>query len=251
MEYSEAALQKVREDRLLIDAVDQWLYEEIAPYLGRRVLEIGCGLGNFARHLTDRELYLGTETSAESIEHVREEFAGHATMQFTVADATAPAFVDFARHGIDTVFSLNVFEHIEDHLAALRNARDVLQPGGRLILVVPAHMRLYGSIDKAIGHYRRYDKQMMAGLFLQVGLDCLTQKYINALGALGWWANGRLRKQDTPPSGQLRLFNRVVPTIKRVERTVPMPFGISLLAVAQRRSTMAVRTMCGIISGEP
>lgn len=57
MQYSETALQKVREDRLLIDAVDQWLYEEITPFVGQRILEIGCGFGNFARHLTDRQLY--------------------------------------------------------------------------------------------------------------------------------------------------------------------------------------------------
>lgn len=234
MEYSEAALQKVREDRLLINAVDRWLYEEIAPYLGQRVLEIGCGLGNFARHLTDRAFYLGTETSAESIEQVSRFFAGYAAMHFAVADATAPAFADFARHSIDTVFSLNVFEHIEDHETALDNAAAILQPGGRLILVVPAHMALYGSIDRAIGHYRRYDKKMAASLFQQAGLILVAQKYINALGALGWWANGRLRRQDTPPAGQLSLFNRVVPVIKVVERIVPMPFGISLLAVGRK-----------------
>ncbi len=234
MEYSETALQKVREDRLLIDAVDQWLYEEIAPYLGQRILEIGCGLGNFARHLTDRQLYLGTETSAESIDYVSRAFRSQANMLFAVADATAPGFVDFGRLGIDTVFSLNVFEHIEDHGTALRNAAHVLQPGGRLILVVPAHMALYGSIDRAIGHYRRYDKGMAATLFRQAGLSLVKQKYINALGALGWWANSRLRKEDTPPSGQLRLFNVVVPAIKAVERAVPMPFGISLLTVGQR-----------------
>jgi len=234
MEYSETALQKVREDRLLIDAVDQWLYEEISPYLGQRILEIGCGLGNFARHLTGRELYLGTETSVDSIEHVSRAFAGHANMLFTVADATAPGFVDFGRLGIDTVFSLNVFEHIEDHKTALRNAAAVLQPGGRLILVVPAHMALYGSIDRAIGHYRRYDKGMAADLFRQASLTLVKQKYINAMGALGWWANSRLRKEDTPPSGQLRLFNVVVPVIKAVERVVPVPFGISLLTVGLR-----------------
>lgn len=234
MEYSEAALQKVREDRLLIDAVDQWLYEEITPHLGHRVLEIGCGLGNFAHHMTGCELYLGTETSVESITYVQQIFAGYPNMRFAVADATAPSFTDFASEAIDTVFSLNVFEHIEDHVAALGNARSVLQPGGKLILVVPAHMWLYGTIDRAIGHYRRYDKRMMADLFQQVGLTCLTQKYINAPGALGWWANGRLRRQETPPSGQLRLFNRIVPTIKWVERVLPMPFGISLLTVGQR-----------------
>ncbi len=234
MDYSETALQKVREDRLLIDAVDQWLYEEIAPFLGQRILEIGCGLGNFARHLTDRDLYLGTETSLESIDHVSRAFAGYGNMLFAVADATAPGFAGFGRLGVDTVFSLNVFEHIEDHEAALRNAACVLQPGGRLILVVPAHMALYGSIDRAIGHYRRYDKKMAAGLFQQAGLTLVAQKYLNALGALGWWANSRLRREDTPPSGQLRLFNVVAPVVKAVERTVPMPFGISLLTVGQR-----------------
>lgn len=234
MEYSEVALQKVREDRLLIDAVDQWLYEEIAPHLGQRIVEIGCGLGNFARHLTDREFYLGVETSAESIAHVQQVFAGFPNMRFAVADATTTAFTDFALHAIDTIFSLNVFEHIEDDAAAVRNAASILQPGGRLILVVPAHMALYGSIDRAIGHYRRYDKRMMAGLLQQAGLTVVTQKYINALGALGWWANGRLRKQETPPSDQLRLFNALVPALKRIERIVPPPFGISLLAVAHK-----------------
>lgn len=236
MDYSETALQKVREDRLLINAVDEWLYEEIAPHLGQRIVEIGCGLGNFARHLTDRELYLGTETSAESIAHVQDLFANHPNMRFIVADATAPAFTDFASEAIDTVFSLNVFEHIERDADALRNAAQVLQPGGNLILVVPAHMALYGNIDRAIGHYRRYDKQMMAGLFQQTGLALVTQKYINALGALGWWANSRLRRQDTPPSGQLRLFNRIVPALKRIERAMPPPFGISLLTVGRKGS---------------
>jgi SAM-dependent methyltransferase len=234
MQFSEEALQKVREDRLLIDEVDAWLYEEIEPYLGQRVLEIGCGLGNFARFLVDRELYIGVEVSAASIRQVAPLFAHHANMRFAVADATDPAFREFAGEAIDTIFSLNVFEHIEDHVAALRNARAVLQPGGALILVVPAHMALYGSIDRAIGHYRRYDKRMMRSLFEQTGLACVTQKYINAPGALGWWANGRLRRQETPPTGQLRLFNKLVPAIKRLERAVPMPFGVSILSVARR-----------------
>lgn len=234
MEYNEAALQKVREDRLLIEAVDRWLYEEIAPYLGRRIIEIGCGLGNFARYLTDCEFYLGVETSAESIAHVRTTFAGHPNMNFVIADVTTSEFVDFADYRIDTVFSLNVFEHIKDDRLAICHAAKVLQPGGHLILIVPAHMTLYGSIDRAIGHYRRYDKKMMSSLFQFAGIQPLLQKYINALGALGWWANGRLRRQTTPPSGQLRLFNMLVPVLKRLERMLPPPFGISLLAVGRK-----------------
>jgi len=234
LEYSEVALQKVREDRLLIDQVDLWLYEEIAPYLGQRILEIGCGLGNFARHLTDRELYVGTDTSPDSIAHVTKMYSPHPNVHFHVADATSNRFAQFARYNLDTVFSLNVFEHIQDDVSALRNAKRVLRPGGRLILVVPAHDWLYGTIDRAIGHHRRYSKQRMASAFHELGLTCITQKYINALGALGWFVNGRVLKQEVPPSGQLRLFNGLVPMLKRFERTVNVPFGVSLMAVARK-----------------
>ena len=234
LEYSEVALPRVREDRLLIDQVDLWLYEEIAPYLGQRILEIGCGLGNFARHLMDRELYIGTDTSPESIAQVTETYSSYSNMDFYVADATSNRFAHFARYNLDTVFSLNVFEHIQDDLLALRNAKRVLQPGGRLILVVPAHDWLYGTIDRAIGHHRRYSKQRMAGAFHEVGLTCVIQRYINALGALGWFVNGRVLKQEVPPSKQLRLFNTLVPMLKRFERAVNVPFGISLMAVARK-----------------
>lgn len=234
MEFSEAALQKVREDRLLIDAVDQWLYEEIAPFLGNRILEIGCGLGNFARHLADRSFYAGVEVSQDSVNYVNDFFRDHKHMRAYLGDATAEDFANFAQFDLDTIFSLNVFEHIEDHESALRNAYNVLQPGGRMILVVPAHMTLYGTIDRAIGHYRRYDKLTTKELFERVGFTCQTQKYINALGALGWWVNGRLGRSETPPSGQLRLFNKIVPLIKRLERILPPPFGISLLTVGQK-----------------
>ena len=234
MEYSEVALQRVREDRLLIDEVDQWLYEEIAPYLGRRVLEMGCGLGNFARHLTGRELYVGTDVSAESVNHVQELYRERANMRAFLADAAGEAVLSLAHFEFDTVFSLNVFEHIEDDRKALRNAWQLLQPGGMMILVVPAHSWLYGSIDRAIGHYRRYDKRSTAVSFAEAGFSVVEQKYLNALGAMGWLVNGRFLNHDVPPSGQLKVFNRIVPLLKRMERLFPPPFGISLLTVGRK-----------------
>jgi SAM-dependent methyltransferase len=232
VETDEAALQKVREDRLLIDAVDKWLYEEIQPYLGDRVLEIGCGLGNFARHLTGCTMYIGIEASPNTVEDVRERFREHPHMIFSAVDATSATLRDYARFEVDTVFSLNVFEHIEDHMAVFEHAAHILRPGGHLILVVPAHAWLYGSIDNAIGHYRRYDRQMISECIARVGLHLVKQKYLNSVGALGWFFNGRIRRQQTPPSGQLRVFNHLVPFIKVFESIVPVPFGISLLAIA-------------------
>ncbi|MEA3335287.1 MAG: class I SAM-dependent methyltransferase [Chloroflexota bacterium] len=239
MEFDEVALQKVREDRLLIDELDRWLYDEIRPFFGQRVLDVGCGLGNFARHLTAKDLYIGTDVSPASVAAVNKTYGAYPNMHAQVANATDPRFRKFKRFEIDTVFSLNVFEHIDDHETALENVAYVLKPGGVLILVVPAHKWLYGSIDRSIGHYRRYDMTLLAEMFREVGINCVKLKYINALGAVGWFANGRVRRQDTPPSGQLKLFNKLVPLIRRFESLVPVPFGISLLAVARKGSSLA------------
>jgi SAM-dependent methyltransferase len=222
---------------MLIDQVDLWLYRMIAPYFGRRVLEIGCGLGNFARHLTDRELYLGTDVAPDSVRHVRRLYRDRENMCAVAVDVTDPGFVDLARMLPDTVFSLNVLEHIEDDRGALRNAVQVLRPGGRLVLVVPAHAGLYGSMDVAIGHHRRYDRAGLAARLRDAGLRITEIRHINALGAVGWFVNGRVLKQTTPPSSQLRLFNGLVPWLSRLEQRVPPPFGISLLAVGSKPGT--------------
>lgn len=234
MDFSETALNRVREDRLLIDRVDQWLYEEIAPYLGRRILEVGCGLGNFMPHFLERDLYVGTDISAESIATLAARYGGHANVAFLVADAASDEFTDLRRFDVDTVFSLNVFEHIEDDVKAMAAVWQVLPRGGTFILVVPAHRWLYGATDRAIGHNRRYTKSALALSLGHLGFECVRQKYINALGALGWFVSGRVFRHQTPPSGQLRLFNAIVPLIKHLERIVEPPFGISLMTVARK-----------------
>jgi SAM-dependent methyltransferase len=234
MQYSDAALQKVREDRLLIDEVDKWLFEEISPFLGQRVLEVGCGMGNFARYMIDRELYIGTDTSVTSVDYVKEAFSDSANVVSVVTDVTDDDFLKLKSYAVDTVFSLNVFEHIANHGQAMRNAHTVLSDNGVFILVVPAHEWLYGSIDRAIGHYRRYNKNSLVALLEDTGFTCKMAKYVNAAGAVGWFLNGRVFKKETPPSGQLRYFNLVVPALKRIESTVTMPLGISLLVVCYK-----------------
>jgi SAM-dependent methyltransferase len=235
MQYSDAALQKVREDRLLINRVDEWLFEEISPYMGQRVLEIGCGMGNFARYMIDRELYIGIDTSITSIGYVREKFSDNENLSFMAADVTEDEFVELKRYEANTVFSLNVFEHVPDHKQAMRNVHRTLNDNGVFILVVPAHEWLYGTIDRAIGHYRRYSKDSLIPLLEEVGFTCVLAKYINVAGALGWFLNGRIFKKETPPSGQLRYFNLVVPALKGIERAFTMPFGISLIVVCSKK----------------
>lgn len=199
------------------------------------MLEIGCGLGNFTCHLTDRQLYVGTDVSADSINHVNKIYARHPHVIARLIDANSDAMLELARYRLDTVFSLNVFEHIEDDVGALQRAVSLLQPGGNLILVLPAHNVLYGKIDRTIGHCRRYNKRQLATTFQELGLHIVAQKYINMIGAVGWFVSARLLRHETPPSGQLKLFNRLVPLLIWIERFVPAPFGISLLTVGRKQ----------------
>jgi SAM-dependent methyltransferase len=236
MEYDEAALQAVRERRLLIDRCDAWLFDTIRPFLGQRILEVGCGLGNLLPHLTGRELAIGVDVAEDSVSYVNGRYEAHDHVQAFTVDVTDRRFVE-ELHGFqcDTAVSLNVLEHIEDDVQALKHIHEVLTDKSTLVLIVPAHSFLFGTMDSSIGHYRRYDKANLAAKLEQTGFNVLLQRYINPLGALGWFANGRVLRRRVPPVEQLKLFNMLMPFVATLDKLVDNPFGLSLLSVAKKR----------------
>ena len=234
MLYDEEALQTVRKTRLLIDEYDCWLIEELRQYLGQRVLEIGCGLGNMLRHFTDLELVIGIDNSPETVELAKQKFVDFNNVLIHEYSITDPSVLALREKRLDTAVSLNVFEHIEDDELAMRHTALLLEPNGYFLMIVPAHQLLYGTMDVSIGHYRRYTKEMAKSKLEKSGFKVKYQKYLNALGAIGWFVNGHLSRQKVPTAGQLRAFNKIVPVLKLVDRAFPPPFGISLMIVAQR-----------------
>ncbi|MCZ7547443.1 MAG: class I SAM-dependent methyltransferase [Anaerolineae bacterium] len=228
------ALETVRRQRLLLTALDAWLLEQVRPYLGQRILEVGCGHSNLtAPLLRGRELVVATDQDAASVAKVRARFPDAANLVTHTADITDPAVLDLARYRLDTVVCLNVLEHIEDDITALAHMRDLLTEG-YLIVIVPALRALYGTIDRAIGHYRRYAKADLRRLIERVGLRVVALHYTNPLGALGWFVNARILRRRVPPAGQLKLFNALVPALAWFERHVRLPFGLSVLSVSTR-----------------
>ena len=106
-------------------------------------------------------------------------------------------------------------------------------PGGRLLLLVPAHQRLYGAIDRAIDHYRRYDRQTLVARLQEAGFQVEHTAFFNRLGVLGWYLNSVLLHRTRVPGLQLHLQNLLVPLL-RAETAVPLPFGLSLVTVGRR-----------------
>jgi SAM-dependent methyltransferase len=136
----------------------------------------------------------------------------------------------FGRFDLDTVVALNVIEHIADDVGALQSIASMLRGDGRAVILVPALPALFGSLDLALGHHRRYTRTSLRVQMQKAGFRVERTFYFNLTGILGWWLNGRVRRVPRIPLDQLRHFDRLVPLL-RTEDLVPLPLGQSLIAV--------------------
>ena len=217
-----------------LDSYNHWVYERISPALGRRVLEVGSGTGNITQFLCAG----GREVTATDIvpsyrSQLERLFDGNPNVRVEKFDLTAEAPYEFVADPFDSVVCLNVLEHIEEDLFALAQMRDSLAPGGKLALLVPAHRFLYGEFDRAVGHFRRYERRELADKLEKTGFVLREMKFFSLAAALPWLINGRLLKRDYIPAGQANLANLLVPLLK-LERLIGPPCGLSLIAIAQK-----------------
>jgi SAM-dependent methyltransferase len=117
------------------------------------------------------------------------------------------------------IYSLNVLEHIDDDAAALEALFSKLKPGGRLFLYVPAFGVLFSSMDRKIGHYRRYRKNRFRRIARQVGLSIERMEYADSLGffATLLYKIFGSRRGDLSPSS-VRFYDRVFPVSRLLDR---------------------------------
>ena len=209
------------------------MFDRIRPWLGTRVLEIGSGIGTLSAMLVDRARLVLTDTRAEYLAQLRRRFEGRPNI--SVARLHLPDDgADVARERFDTIICLNVLEHVADDIRSLAAIRNLLQPGGRLVLLVPALRALYGTLDRALGHYRRYARAELEAKFAQTGFRVVHIEYFNLAGVPGWWFAGRVLRRQMIPAGSLRLYDTLVPLFK-LERLLPWRVGQSLIAIGESR----------------
>jgi SAM-dependent methyltransferase len=212
---------------------NRWMFDRLRPWLGRgrRVLEIGAGIGNMSAFLIDRERVVLTDTEPYYLGRLRERFA--AQPHVVVRELRLPV-VDprIAAERLDTIVCLNVLEHIEDDRASLRAMRDLLQPGGRVVLLVPSLRVLYGTLDEALGHFRRYVPAELSDKLRAAGFRLRHIEYFNLAGVPGWWVAGRVLRRRLIPTGALRWYEALVPLF-RLERLLPWRIGQSLIAIGE------------------
>lgn len=217
----------------VIDRYNDWIVERIAPWLGDVVLEVGSGIGNMSRYFLDRQSLILTDIREDYLNALRERFGDRPDISFERYDLEGSGS-HLRNRGVDTIIALNVLEHIENDVNALKEMAAVLAPGGRVILQLPAHKVLYGSLDVNLDHFRRYTIRDIRRKFVHSGITPERFFRMNMPGAAGWFLYSRILRRSILPEGPLGLFNRLTPLFMAVERTIPVPLGLSIVAIGRK-----------------
>ena len=212
---------------------NQWIFSKFQPYLGRRVLETGSGIGNITKFLLDRDLIIATDVEPKYLTLLKNTFGKYKKFMIEQLDISGTEVKRYQSYHIDSVICFNVLEHIEQDEKPLKRIFELLEPGGRLLLLVPSHPWLYGSLDEHLGHQRRYGKKELRNKLETAGFRVILLKHFNRIGILGWFLDSRILRRKRLPPFQLRIYNLFVPLFK-LEKFFPLPFGTSLLAVAEK-----------------
>jgi glycosyltransferase involved in cell wall biosynthesis len=212
---------------------NRWMSERIEPYVGARVIEIGAGIGSITESLVPRDLYVASDINPHYLRYLRNMSLGKPYLTVEHIDVEDPACFEPYKGSFDTIVCLNVLEHLHDPNAALANMASGLYKGGRLLLYVPQHQGLFSSLDEVLGHRCRYSKKGLSEELARAGFEVEEMSDFNRMGILGWWWNGKVRKCRTFSRLQLKLFNAMIPLLRRVDHLLPWP-GLGLLVVARR-----------------
>jgi len=226
---------------LISDAgrLNQWMYDTIKPHCKGKILEIGSGVGNISQFfLKDGCPLMLSDIRQGYCDRLGAKFSAEKSLQgIQLMDLTDPAFdTKFKQlfNSFDTVFALNVVEHIYDDNLALANCRKLLKDGGNLVILVPSYQFLFNGIDESLDHYRRYNKKTLSDLFLKNNYTIQSKQYFNFMGIFAWFISGKLQKNDSIPGGQMRLYNMLVPIFKIIDILVLRTWGLSTIVVGRK-----------------
>lgn len=217
-----------------LNSFNRHIFETIKPFLGKKILEVGSGSGNITELLLGIGEVTATDINEKATGKLAEMYRGYLNFRAQVVDFGKARAAELIDGEIDTVVCLNVLEHIEDDRTALHNMKNVLErSGGRLVLLVPAYPALFSPLDAGLGHYRRYTKEGLRKLLEDSGFKVEELFHFNLFGIFGWFVNGKILKRRRLPVAQLSIYEFLSPLTFALEKTLKVPTGLSIIAVAR------------------
>jgi SAM-dependent methyltransferase len=216
------------------DRFNRWMYDQIRDHLKGEILEIGSGIGNISKLVIESDHFITlSDYNKEYCRILKEQFSTNKNVRDVIQiDLLHPEFEKmFSRYKerFDSIFLLNVIEHIEDDKLSIKNCNYLLKPGGHLILLAPAYSWLYGTFDEQLGHYRRYTVKSMSELLHDQNFQILSGSYFNIAGIAGWFLFGKIFRRRMLGKGQMSAFNSIVPFAKLTDKILARKAGLSII----------------------
>jgi 2-polyprenyl-3-methyl-5-hydroxy-6-metoxy-1,4-benzoquinol methylase len=221
------------------DKFNNWMFQTIRPFSKGNILEIGSGIGNISSFFLQANFCITLSDIRDNYcEMLESQFSRFDNCKAVInIDLVAPDFEYKYAHLLgtfDTVFALNVVEHIFDDQLAIINCNKLLAPKGHVIILVPAYNFLYNKFDKELEHYRRYSSAMLSAI-LAPSFTIIHRQFFNFMGIFGWFFSGQILKKKTIPKGQMKLYNKLVPIFKIIDKLVFNKVGLSVIQVGQKQ----------------
>ncbi len=206
-----------------------WIFDLARGHLAPEILEVGAGHGTFTEVLIDLGPVTAVEPDPRGSKVLHDRFGADPAV--SIVGGTLD---DVPASGYGSAVMINVLEHIEDDEGALTSLRDLVDPGGHLVIWVPAFSQLYSPFDRKLGHFRRYRRADLQAVVRRAGLDVVDQRYVNLPGWFSWLLLVKLLRREPTSPRLVGIFDRVVvPVTRWFESRVRVPFGQSILLVAR------------------
>jgi SAM-dependent methyltransferase len=212
-----------------------WIAELLRPYLGDRILELGAGIGTLSGRLMGRRVrYVATERDSLYLHALRNRFLRTPNVSVREFDPGQPAPEKGLGGPFDTVLCINLLEYIETP-AFLQAVADWTAPGGTLIVLVPQGRALFGTLDRTLGHQRRYSAAQLRDVLSEYGFQVERTRQLNKIGAPAWLMFSRLLHRRQINKLFLKVFDKTVWFWRRIDFLLPWP-GLSLVAIAKKKT---------------
>ena len=203
----------------------------IKKYIAGDVLEVGAGCGSFTRNYYNKKIknVVLTETDEKNIYTLKNKFRNF--KNFEVLNLS----VDKIDKKFNSILYFHVLEHIKDDLEEIEKAKSKLNSGGHLVFIVPASKRIYGNLDKAVGHFRRYEKEFFKKDLLD--LELLNLKHLDSIGYVLYYLNKIFFSKETFPSNfKIFLWDKFfTPLTVIVDFMINYSFGKCIIAVYKKK----------------
>ena len=208
----------------------KYTFHLIKKYFKDEILEVGAGIGSFTKNYISKFNNITlSETDKKNLEQIKKKFSS--ILKINIDNN----LIQNINKKFNTIIYLNVLEHIENDITEINNAIEKLNDDGYLIILVPAHQKLYSKFDKAVGHIKRYELDFFKTNKFK-NAEMVDLYYLDCLGYLLYYLNKVFFKGETYPSNlKIFIWDKIfTPFTIVVDFLTGYKFGKNILCIYQK-----------------